>query len=244
MTTPLPPGTAPGDREAFAQLYRRYAGQVFGVVLARVGDRELAEDLTADTFVRAWRASGPGSVPVRDPRAWLSTIALNLVRDHGRSRSRRPVAAGSDLDEAAAGDPGPEDVVLARETQGELRRAVEALPPAARECLRLRFWQDLPVAATAEVMGCAVGTIKARQHRAVRALRAALAGHGDPGASPAQAADPLAGARQAVAQVHQHLAAPGHQPADHQSPDHAGRWEASPAHAQDGRAMAAEGVAW
>ena len=86
-----PPGhcAAQLDRDAFGRWYSRHAEGVFRVVLSRTGDRTLAEDLTADTFVRALAATQSATVAINDPGAWLNTIARNLVRDHYRSSRHR-----------------------------------------------------------------------------------------------------------------------------------------------------------
>ena len=74
-----------GDREAFGQLYARYAGGVSRFLGHRVRDRALVEDLTSETFARALRRIDSVRDQGRDPGAWLTTIARNLVFDHTKS---------------------------------------------------------------------------------------------------------------------------------------------------------------
>src|SRR4051812_27145455 len=95
----------PVDRQAVGRWYVQHAEGVWRFGCSRVGDPRLAEDLTADTFVRALRAVGQTTVAVRDPRAWLVAIAANLVRDHYRSRAHRPPLAAADVGQVA-GSPG------------------------------------------------------------------------------------------------------------------------------------------
>jgi RNA polymerase sigma-70 factor (ECF subfamily) len=202
-------GPTSGDRDAVGLWYSRHAERVFRVVLSRVRDLQLAEDLTADTFVRALRATQSATVPINDPGAWLATIARNLVRDHYRSsQHRREVTTGdlSDVEDRSARDLAPEQAAISRETHEELRAAVEQLPPAQRECLQLRFWRDLPVADTAAAMGCPVGTVKARQHHAVRRVAQLLPGDSELRHPQRATSDPLARARRAVAEVAQQVA--------------------------------------
>jgi RNA polymerase sigma-70 factor (ECF subfamily) len=227
VTTPAADHAAQGDREALGRLYSRYAGQVFGVVLSRVGDPRLAEDLTAETFVRALRAAQSNGVSVTNPRAWLDTIACNLVRDHYRSsRSRREIPT-SEFSDRATRDTGPEQAVITTETVGELGRAAQGLTPDQRECLRLRFVEQLSVADTAAVLGCPVGTVKTRQHRALHALRTAMTAACPP-IPPRQrvGVDPLAAARRAVAQVHQHVTTTDHHTPTSAPEQHWARWQA------------------
>lgn len=152
----------------FAQMYIDHAPMVGRILAPRTRDQHLTEDLTAETFLRALQAAP--SAEVRDTRAWLATIALNLARGHARTYRARFEAPVAEVPDAAAGDVGPEQTVIVRETVRELRRAVGLLPPRQREVIRLRFAGGLSVEATAVVMGCSEGTVKSAQHRAVKRL--------------------------------------------------------------------------
>src|SRR5438093_10240655 len=87
-----------GDTSAFASLYDRYVDVVFRYVLFRVGDRELAEDVTSETFLRALRRITSVSYQGRDVGAWFVTIARNLVLDHVRSSRFRLEIATAEVD--------------------------------------------------------------------------------------------------------------------------------------------------
>ena len=159
-----------GDRSAFAQLYDKYVDVVFRYVLFRVGDRELAEDVTSETFLRALRRIGTFTWQGRDFGAWLVTIARNLVADHFKSsRFRLEVTTGEMLD-ANEVERSPEDSVLESLSNAALLDAVRRLNPQQQECVTLRFLQGLSVAETARVMGKNEGAIKTLQYRAVRTL--------------------------------------------------------------------------
>ena len=163
-----------GDAGAFGELYDRYVDAVFRFVLFRVGDRQLAEDLTSETFLRALRRISTVSYQGRDVGAWFVTIARNLVLDHvksGRHRLEVVTSEVAELHSRKAGPAsGPEHEVVAAATREELMRCVAQLNPDQRECIMLRFLQGLSVAETAEHMGRNEGAIKALQHRAVRRL--------------------------------------------------------------------------
>jgi RNA polymerase sigma-70 factor (ECF subfamily) len=160
-----------GDTSAFAKLYDRYVDVVFRYVLFRVGDRDLAEDVTSETFLRALRRITSVSYQGRDVGAWFVTIARNLVFDHVKSSRFRLEVATAEVDESGRLDEaGPEQQVMTRVTTAALLECVERLGDDQRECIVLRFLQGLSVAETAQIMRRNEGAVKALQHRAVRRL--------------------------------------------------------------------------
>jgi RNA polymerase sigma-70 factor, ECF subfamily len=163
-----------GDAEAFGQIYDRYIDTVFRFVYFRVGNRQLAEDLTSDTFLRALKRIGSFTWQGRDLGAWLVTIARNLVADHFKSgRYRLEVTTGDVLDadrEDRGPEGSPEAAVVDHITNVALLTAVKQLNPEQQECIVLRFLQGFSVAETAQAMCKNEGAIKALQYRAVRAL--------------------------------------------------------------------------
>ncbi|MET7748172.1 ECF subfamily RNA polymerase sigma factor, BldN family [Micromonospora sp. NPDC005367] len=163
-----------GESEAFGLIYDRYVDTVFRFVYFRVGNRQLAEDLTSDTFLRALKRIGSFTWQGRDLGAWLVTIARNLVADHFKSgRYRLEVTTGDVLDadrEDRGPEGSPEAAVVEHITNVALLSAVKQLNPEQQECIVLRFLQGFSVAETARAMGKNEGAIKALQYRAVRAL--------------------------------------------------------------------------
>jgi RNA polymerase sigma-70 factor, ECF subfamily len=163
-----------GEAEAFGLIYDQYFDTVFRFVYFRVGNRQLAEDLTADTFLRALKRIGTFTWQGRHLGAWLVTIARNLVADHFKSgRYRLEVTIGDVLDaerEDRAPEGSPEAAVVAHITNVTLLKAVKRLNPEQQECIVLRFLQGFSVAETAQAMGKNEGAIKALQYRAVRSL--------------------------------------------------------------------------
>lgn len=218
-----------GDRDAYARLYERYAGGVSRVVLSRTGDRLLAQDLTSETFLRGLRGIGSVSDQGRDVGGWFNTIARNLTVDHVKSsryRLERTTADLPDRGPVSAGDRGPEQAVIAKETAAEVRRRVAQLPPDQRECLRLRYWQDLSLAETAAAMGRSEAAVKALRHRAIGALRASLTDDNPPVPPPRERPDPLAEARRAVGEVAHRVAGDGREAAERDRAQQLARWRA------------------
>nr|WP_228771816.1 sigma-70 family RNA polymerase sigma factor [Actinokineospora iranica] len=165
-----------GDTVAFGQLYHRYVDIVFRYVLFRVGDRELAEDVTSETFLRALRRITSVSYQGRDVGAWFVTIARNLVLDHVKSSRFRLEVVTAEIRDSERVEAGPEQRVMAMATRDALLRSIEQLGDDQRECVVLRFLQGLSVAETAAVMNRNEGAVKALQHRAVRRLAQLLPG--------------------------------------------------------------------
>src|SRR4029453_2894818 len=167
-----------GDGAAFGLLYDRDFDTVFRFVYLRVGNRQLAEDLTADTFLRALKRISSFTWQGRDLGAWLVTIARNLVADHFKSgRYRLEVTTGDVLDadrEDRGPEGSPEAAVVDHITNVALLGAVKQLNPEQQECIVLRFLHGFSVAETAQAMGKNEGAIKALQYRAVRALHRLL----------------------------------------------------------------------
>jgi RNA polymerase sigma-70 factor (ECF subfamily) len=159
-----------GDTEAFGQLYDRYVTGVFRYVYFRVGNSQLAEDLTAETFLRALRSLHTFQWKGKDFAAWLTTIARNLINDHFKSRRVRSEFSTDAFPDRADVRRGPDEDVLAMLSNEALMQAVASLPADQRDCVLMRFVQELSIAETAQVLDRSEGAIKQLQLRAVRSL--------------------------------------------------------------------------
>lgn len=167
-----------GDTSAFGPIYDCYVDSVFRFVYRRVKTIQMAEDLTSETFLRAFTRIGSFTWQGRDLGAWLCTIAKNMIYDYHKSaRHRLELTTWDvlDVDRAdSAIEARPEDAVVAHMTNLALMAAINELNPEQRECLVLRFLRGLSVAETAAAMGKTEGAVKAEQYRAVRALARVL----------------------------------------------------------------------
>jgi RNA polymerase sigma-70 factor (sigma-E family) len=155
----------------FKEFYRASQDACFRAVLASVGDRQLAEDLVAEAFTRAWVSWAKVSRHPA-PRAWIVRTALNTRVSWWRRRSKEVVLedGGPDLPDPAARDPGVPGLEPA------LLTVLRQLPRRQREVIALRVFLDLDTRQTAKALGIAEGTVTAHLSRAVSALR----GHLDP----------------------------------------------------------------
>lgn len=157
------------DEQAIAELYDRYAPKIYAYLYRRVSSVQLAEDLTADVFVRVLQAIQSEQFWHTSFNAWLYRIAHNLVVDYYR---RQPEAIHLPLDEQLVADSQTVDSELAEKFSFQrLRSAIGQLTAGQQEVLALRFGERLSTQETAEVMGKTVGAIEGLQHRALTALR-------------------------------------------------------------------------
>ena len=167
-----------GDEEALALLYRRRQGSVYRFALQMSGSKSIAEDVTQEVFLFLMRE---GHV-FDSERGSLSAFLLGVARNHVLRRLRLDnslTPLGDDDDEdggfaIAEGDWCPIDKLARAETVELVRRAVLSLPSKYREVVVLCELQDVSYWEAAEVLGCAIGTVRSRLHRARALLLAKL----------------------------------------------------------------------
>jgi RNA polymerase sigma-70 factor (sigma-E family) len=168
------------DRLDFAEFYAAARDDCLRIVLVSVGDRDLAEDLVAEGFTRAWmswrKVRGHPA-----PRAWVVRTALNANISWWRRRRREVALVDHDVAarDVAAGtgqDTGLDDPLVT---------ALRRLPLRQREVVALRLLLDLDTETTARTLGISAGTVGVYLHRALEALRGELGPPAPPG-SPAQ----------------------------------------------------------
>ncbi len=172
-----------GDRGAFRELVERHQNDVFYLALGLLRNREDAEDVVQDVFIRAYKSlrrfrgdSGLGT--------WLYRVTLNACRDHQRkgrfmklqqSLGLVPEPESRWVEERPDAD--PERLTAAGRLREDLARALERLSPAERDTFVLRHFNQLSTRETAAVTGRAEGTVKNLLFRALRKLRRELAVH-------------------------------------------------------------------
>jgi RNA polymerase sigma factor (sigma-70 family) len=161
-----------GHPDAFVTVAQRHGVAIHGYLARRAG-HQVADDLLADVWVRAFAARGGYDSGYDDARPWLYGIARNVLRAHWRSAQNASLA-------------GPEPTVdpwddiidrLDSAASGKaLISAVRRLPPTEREVLLLVAWEQLTPSEAAAVLGVPAGTARSRLHRARATLRRVLAG--------------------------------------------------------------------
>jgi RNA polymerase sigma-70 factor (ECF subfamily) len=161
-----------GDECSFVELYKRRHGGIYRFALQMCGSPQLAEDVTQDVFLFLMKDGH-----IFDPtRGSLSSFLLGVARNYVLRKFRgehSTVSLAEDDDEQLfdqmLDEPGPLDDLTRAETIENVRRAVLSLPDRYREVVVLCELQELSYVETAEVLGCAIGTVRSRLHRA-RAL--------------------------------------------------------------------------
>jgi RNA polymerase sigma-70 factor (ECF subfamily) len=158
-----------GDVGAFEELYRATVGRIHGLCLRMCGDSHLAEELTQESYIRAWKKldtfRGDSLFST-----WLHRVAVNVVLGHLRSAGRRSVFEVVD-------DQADQTHAVVRhnpQTTLDLERAIAGLPPRARTVFVLHDVEGYKHQEIADMAGMAVGTSKAQLSRARGLLRKAL----------------------------------------------------------------------
>ena len=160
-----------GMEQLFLKLYEEYASPIFRHCYFRVSSRELAEDLTQESYMRVWNYLREGNT-IDNPKAFLYRIAENLIVDHYRKKKEISLEALAEAGFNPVG--GNEDPILDYAAGRQAREAIEELPPAHREILVLRYVDDLSIRDIALVIGQSENVVSVRIHRGIQKLKEIL----------------------------------------------------------------------
>jgi len=167
-----------GDREAFAVLVDTYKGPVFGLAFRMTGSAQDADDLTQESFLRAFQSLGRFRAGERF-FPWLYTVSLNVIRNHlGKVKALPEEAVGKGMPEATDPSDGPADETAARERRRRLRRYLLRLPLPVREAVVLRFYEGLSFEEVAAVTGDTISCAKMKVYRGLEKIRAMMEADG------------------------------------------------------------------
>lgn len=168
---------ARGEPQAARELVERKLPRMLGLAQRLLGNRAEAEEVAQEGLVRAWQQVGHWQPGQARFDTWLHEVVLNLCRDRLRRRSvRREEALDEHAEAAAFADPGPtpEQQLDHAQHSARVAAALDALPPRQREALVLHYYQALPQAEAAALMGVSVDALESLLARARRSLRARL----------------------------------------------------------------------
>jgi RNA polymerase sigma-70 factor (ECF subfamily) len=162
-----------GDATVITELYRHYYLSVFHFLYYRVGDRQTAEDLTSEVFLRMLRFIGGFNPPAATFGSWLFQIARNLAIDHFR---RNGIRNDVDLEEEMLSQmyEDPHTTVERGLTNETLRKALQKLNDDHRDVIVLRFVAGMQIAEVASALNKSEDAIKGLQRRALAVLRGIL----------------------------------------------------------------------
>jgi len=169
------------ELDDFDSLVKRYRPRIFRFLLASLRDRESAENLTQDCFVRAYRARGQFR-GAANPATWLMQIAANVMRNHvasGRLKFwRRALRSGVNVADAGDwipdGQMSPEQMAAAKQQVEKIWKVAARLSIKQRTVFLLRFVEDMDLLEIAAITGMKEGTVKTHLFRALNVVRAAI----------------------------------------------------------------------
>lgn len=164
-------GLGGNQPEVALAFVRRFQSHIYGVALAVVGDRGVAEEVAQQTFERAWRRSATFDSDRGTPRAWLTTIARNLAVDALRARRPEPVDPIDLVRLLAPADEGPEEASVRNDARSQLQAAIRCLPPDQARALVMAGVYRMTAQEVADWEGIPLGTAKTRIRSAMIKLR-------------------------------------------------------------------------
>ncbi len=195
-----------GDAGAFERLLRRHRGPLYTFLVRMLGDKERAEDLAQETFLRIVKGAATWEQRAKF-QTWLYTIARNLCVDQSRRDKLRRTDSldesgldgaedgGPLIDQLAGPGPGPDRAAESLRLRPVLQRALLSLPEEQREVFILREQAGVPFKEIAEMVGANENTVKSRMRYALEGLRRALAAAGFDRAAADDLDAPQPGAR-------------------------------------------------
>ncbi len=170
-----------GDETAFESLMLSYQTQIYNLCFRTVGNQDDAEDMTQESFLKAWRYLSSFQFESAFS-TWLYRLATNCCLDLLRSKKRRPtvsLVSEDDDGEEQSFDPvdpapQPEEALIRKEEQAQLQEALDSLEDTQRQIITLRVVNDLSYTEIAEILDLKEGTVKSRLSRARENLRKKL----------------------------------------------------------------------
>ena len=172
------PATEPDGRQAAVEVcrewYLAYGGPLYSYLRFHLPSADLAEDLTAEVFLRALNAYDRFDPSSGSPRPWLFRIAQNAVRDYHRQAKRRQVLSMAAMRDLQCDAPSPEERLLWEEEVAGLLAGIAELPVRDREVIGLCYGSELSMEDAGEILGLSAAATRTRLWRALRRLRGIL----------------------------------------------------------------------
>lgn len=168
---------ANGDNQAFDTLLRRHQNRVFNYILNIIKNKDVADDIFQETFVKAIMTIKQGRYTDTGKfSAWLTRIAHNLIIDYFRQeKSENTVSVDQDetdvLNRRDLSEENVEDLLVTVQINTDVRRIMDSLPDAQREVLEMRFYRDMSFKEIAETTGVSINTALGRMRYAVLKMR-------------------------------------------------------------------------
>ena len=161
-----------GDAEAFAVLYDRHSRPAYSLAYRMMGERQAAEDLVQDAFLKTWRSAGSYRTERGSVRTWILSIVHNRGIDQLRSLASRRRTHQKVEASAPKSQPSEAFAETWRNSQGEqVREALKTLPEEQLKILELAYFSGYTHVEIAELLGLPLGTVKGRMRLGLKKIR-------------------------------------------------------------------------
>jgi len=163
------------SQEKFSKIYDDYVEKIYRFVFLRVSSKELAQDLTSETFAKYWDNSRQNPDEIENPRAFLYKIAKNLVVDHYREKSKMQMA-NADIADIQIVDTKvnfEQQAILASDMEG-VRKAMSSLNEDYQNAIIWRYLEDMPISEVSQLLDRSEEATRVLLHRAMKELRTKL----------------------------------------------------------------------
>lgn len=166
--------SAEGDADAFEKLYNLTSAKLFGVCLRILKERQVAEDVLQDVYVKIWRSARGFDSLKASPITWLATIARNTSIDKKRSTGRWNMVSDDILEQKPSDEQGALDNMLAQEGSMEIMKCLDTLDKRQSDVIRTAFFEGLSYNEIAQNLDTPLGTIKSWVRRGLMKLKGCL----------------------------------------------------------------------
>lgn len=158
-----------GNKEAFGEIYRLFLSRIYRFIYYLVYDEPLAEDLTQETFIKAWKALPGFSSKKGTIQAYLFAIARNLVIDN--QRKKKEVALTDEAAENIEITENLEENIAQNENKELVGRALSVLEPDEKQIVILRYFEEMHFTEISKIVGKKEGAIRVQMHRLLSKLK-------------------------------------------------------------------------
>lgn len=165
---------ADGDREALREVYELTSAKLLGTIIRIVPEREAAEDILQDVYLKVWHRAGRFDRTIASPITWLCTIARNSAIDAARKAGRTREVGDDGLPEIVDDSPRIDQLLCAHEDAQRLHTCLEGLQPDHRKSIRMAFFRGLTHAELADRLDVPLGTMKSWIRRGLASLKGCL----------------------------------------------------------------------
>lgn len=163
-----------GDSEAFGQIYDQFAQRIFKYIRLKCQNRQEAEDILQDVFIKAYRGLGSLGLENLNFSAWLYRIASNTINDYFRKKYRTPETLEINENIDFAGNTSVEKEVMVKSDMEGLREVFQELPPVYKQVLELRFLQEFSLDEVAKIINKSNLAVRLIQLRAIKKVKIIL----------------------------------------------------------------------